>query len=65
MYRPTGAVVVVDTQRRLNDNRRLALDLLRRQVEHGDAEIERDAADARRRTHDHLVRGDPTRTERP
>jgi peptide chain release factor len=37
-YRPTGAVVVVDTERRLSDNRRLALDLLRQQVENADAE---------------------------
>jgi peptide chain release factor len=64
-YRPTGAVVVVDTERRLSDNRRLALDLLRQQVENADAEAERAAGVARWRTHDQLVRGNPTRTERP
>ena len=64
-YRPTGAVVVVDTQRRLDDNRRLALDLLRQQVEQAADAAERAAGEARWRTHDDLVRGDPTRTERP
>jgi peptide chain release factor len=62
---PTGTVVVVDTERRLSDNRRLALDLLRRRVEQADAEAERAAGDARWRTHDRVVRGNPTRTERP
>jgi peptide chain release factor len=64
-YRRTGAVVVVDTERRLSDNRRLALDLLRQQVEQANADAERSAGAARWRTHDHLVRGNPTRTERP
>jgi len=64
-YRPTGAAVVVDTERRLSDNRRLALDLLRQRVESGDAAAERAVGAARRRTHDQLVRGNPTRTERP
>ncbi|HST84422.1 MAG TPA: peptide chain release factor H [Kineosporiaceae bacterium] len=64
-YRPTGAVVVVDTERRLSDNKRLALTLLRQQVENSDAEVERAAGAARWRTHDQLVRGNPTRTERP
>jgi peptide chain release factor len=64
-HRPTGAVVVVDTERRLSDNRRLALDLLRQRVEQADTEAERVAGDARWRTHDQVVRGNPTRTERP
>jgi peptide chain release factor len=64
-HRPTGAVVVVDTERRLSDNRRLALDLLRRRVEQVDAEAERAAGAARRDTHDKLVRGNPARIERP
>ena len=64
-HRPTGAVVVVDTERRLSDNRRLALDLLRRRVEQAGEETERAAGDVRWRTHDQLVRGNPTRTERP
>jgi peptide chain release factor len=64
-HRPTLTVVVVDTERRLSDNRRLALDLLRQRVEHAAAEARRAAADARWRTHDQLVRGNPTRTERP
>jgi peptide chain release factor len=64
-HRPTGAVVVVDTERRLGDNRRRALDLLRQQVEAGNAEAERAADTARWQAHDRLVRGNPTRTERP
>jgi peptide chain release factor len=64
-YRPTLAVVVVDTERRLSDNRRLALELLQQRVEQAAAEARRAAADARWRTHDQLVRGNPTRTERP
>ena len=65
VHRPTGEVVVVDTERRLRDNRRLALLLLRRRVEEMDAATGRAEADARRRAHDTLVRGNPTRTERP
>lgn len=64
-YRPTGTVVVVDTERRLSDNRRLAVELLRQQVEQVNADAERSAGAARWRTHDQLVRGNPTRTERP
>jgi len=64
-HRPTGAVVVVDTERRLSDNHRRALELLRQQVEQGDVDAERAAETARWRTHDRLVRGNPTRTERP
>jgi peptide chain release factor len=64
-HRPTGEVVVVDTERRLLDNRRRATELLRRRVELAGTEAERAAGDARWRTHDHLVRGDPTRIEKP
>jgi peptide chain release factor len=64
-YRPTGAVVVVDTERRLSDNRRLAIELVRQQVEQAAAESEQAAGTARWRTHDQLVRGNPVRTERP
>jgi peptide chain release factor len=64
-HRPSGAVVVVDTERRLSDNRRLALEQLRQRVEQADVEAERAVEDARWRTHDQLVRGNPTRTERP
>lgn len=64
-HRPTGAVVVVDTERRLSDNRRLALGLLRQQIEQQDAEAEQAVGVARWRTHDQLVRGNPTRIERP
>jgi peptide chain release factor len=64
-YRPTGAMVVVDTERRLSDNRRRAVELLRQRVELAGSEAERAAGDARWRTHDQLVRGDPVRIERP
>lgn len=64
-HRPTGAVVVVDTERRLRDNHRRALDLLRQQVEERNAAAERAAGTDRWRAHDRLVRGNPTRTERP
>lgn len=64
-HRPTGLVVVVDDERYLEANRRLALDLLRRRVAELDAAAARSAAAARRHLHDELVRGDPVRTERP
>jgi peptide chain release factor len=64
-HRPTGMVVVVDTERQLSLNRRIALNLLRRRIEQGDVAAERAAVTARWRVHDDLVRGNPTRTERP
>ncbi|WP_229402232.1 peptide chain release factor H [Micromonospora okii] len=64
-HRPTGMVVVVDTERKLSLNRRIAVELLRERVERRD-EAARDALTADRwRVHDGLVRGDPTRIERP
>jgi peptide chain release factor len=64
-HRPTGTVVVVDTERRAHLNRQLALELLRQRLERGDATRARAVASARRRLHDGLVRGAPTRVERP
>ncbi|TDE49917.1 peptide chain release factor H [Nonomuraea mesophila] len=64
-HRPTGTVVVVDTERRFSLNRRIALRLLRERIEHGDEAAERALTTARRRVHDELVRGNPTRVERP
>ncbi|NRQ40574.1 peptide chain release factor H [Nonomuraea sp. NN258] len=64
-HRPTGIVVVVDTERQFSLNRRLALRLLRERIEHGDELAERAVTAARRRVHDELVRGNPTRVERP
>ncbi|SBT40056.1 peptide chain release factor H [Micromonospora auratinigra] len=64
-HRPTGLVVVVDTERQLGLNRRLAVALLRRRVEEGDEAARRAVTTARRRVHDELVRGDPVRVERP
>jgi peptide chain release factor len=64
-HRPTGIVVVVDTERQFSLNRRHALALLRRRLEEGDAAAGRAVTAARRRIHDDLIRGDPTRTERP
>jgi peptide chain release factor len=64
-HRPTGLVVVVDTERKLSLNRRIAVELLRERVERRD-EAARDTLTADRwRVHDRIVRGDPVRTERP
>ncbi len=64
-HRPSGIVVVVDTERRFGDNRRLALELLRRRLEQQDRARARATALAHWRVHDELVRGDPVRVERP
>ncbi|GAA4525743.1 peptide chain release factor H [Nonomuraea ferruginea] len=64
-HRPTGLVVVVDTERLFSLNRRLAMRLLRERIERGDEAAARDLTTARWRVHDELVRGDPTRVERP
>lgn len=64
-HRPSGHVVVVDTERQFALNRRIALDLLRRRIEEGDEATRRADTTARWRIHDELVRGDPTRVERP
>jgi peptide chain release factor len=64
-HRPTGFVVVVDTERQLSLNRRIAMRLLRERIERGDEAAGRDLTTARWRIHDELVRGNPTRVERP
>ncbi|WP_433119478.1 peptide chain release factor H [Micromonospora sp. CA-246542] len=64
-HRPSGLVVVVDDERQFSQNRRIALDLLRQRVERGDEAARRAVTTARWRIHDDLVRGDPTRVERP
>ncbi|WP_411970742.1 peptide chain release factor H [Micromonospora peucetia] len=64
-HRPSGIVVVVDTERQFSLNRRLALQLLRQRITRGDENAERAVVTARWRIHDELVRGDPTRVERP
>ncbi|MEV4489886.1 peptide chain release factor H [Micromonospora coxensis] len=64
-HRPSGLVVVVDTERQFSLNRRLAVRLLRQRVEQGDDAVRRDVDTARWRIHDDLVRGDPVRVERP
>lgn len=64
-HRPSGTVVVVDTERQFSQNRRIAMELLRQRLAHGDAAAERAVVGARWRIHDELVRGNPTRTERP
>ncbi len=64
-HRPSGIVVVVDTERQFSLNRRIAGQLLRQRIEHGDEASERAATTARWRIHDELVRGNPTRVERP
>ncbi|MFY1620391.1 peptide chain release factor H [Micromonospora sp. WMMD736] len=64
-HRPSGLVVVVDDERQFSQNRRIALDLLRQRVERGDEAARHAVTTARWRIHDDLVRGDPTRVERP
>jgi len=64
-HRPSGIVVVVDTERQFSLNRRIAIQLLRQRIEHGDEAAWRAATTARWRIHDELVRGNPTRIERP
>ncbi|GAA2209591.1 peptide chain release factor H [Nonomuraea monospora] len=64
-HRPTGIVVVADTERQLSLNRRIAMRLLRERLERDDEAAERAVTAARWRVHDELVRGDPVRVERP
>ncbi|MFI5912262.1 peptide chain release factor H [Dactylosporangium sp. NPDC051541] len=64
-HRPTGLVIVVDTERHFGLNRRLALQQLRARLERGDRTAAQTLTTARWHIHDELVRGDPTRTERP
>lgn len=64
-HRPTGIVVVVDTERRFSLNRHLAMELLRRRVEHDNQTADRAVTANRWHLHDELVRGNPTRVERP
>ncbi|MGW1060751.1 peptide chain release factor H [Micromonospora rubida] len=64
-HRPSGIVVVVDTERQFSLNRRIAVRLLRQRIERGDETAGRAVTTARWRIHDELVRGNPTRVERP
>ncbi|MGW0434473.1 peptide chain release factor H [Micromonospora sp. NPDC003197] len=64
-HRPSGIVVVVDTERQFSLNRSIALQLLRQRIEHRDETAERAAVTDRWHVHDELVRGNPTRVERP
>jgi peptide chain release factor len=64
-HRPTGTVVVVDTERLFSLNRSIAIRLLRERLERGDEAAAQAAITARWRLHDGLVRGNPTRVERP
>ncbi|MDF5755096.1 peptide chain release factor H [Spongiactinospora sp. TRM90649] len=64
-HRPTGMVVVVDTERQFSLNRRIAMRLLRERLEQGDDAAERAVTTDRWHIHDDLVRGNPTRVERP
>ncbi|MEU8380344.1 peptide chain release factor H [Streptosporangium sp. NPDC048865] len=64
-HRPSGIVVVVDTERRFGLNRGIAMRLLRQRIEDGDAAAGRAVTAARHHVHDELVRGDPVRVERP
>lgn len=64
-HQPTGIVVVVDTERQFSLNRRIAMRLLQQRIEHSNEAVERTVTTARWRIHDKLVRGNPTRIERP
>jgi peptide chain release factor len=64
-HRPSGIVVVVDTERQFGQNRRLALERLRQRIEHDDGAAGRAVTKASWRIHHELVRGNPTRIERP
>lgn len=64
-HRPSGIVVVVDTERQFSLNRQIAIQSLRQRIERGDEAAGSAATTARWRIHDELVRGNPTRIERP
>jgi peptide chain release factor len=64
-HRPSGIVVVVDTERQFSLNRRLAMRLLRQRVEDSDDAARSAGTTARWHVHDELIRGNPTRIERP
>ena len=64
-HRPSGLVVVVDTERQFSQNRRLALERIRARLAHDDRAGDRAVVTGRWRIHDELVRGNPVRTERP
>jgi peptide chain release factor len=64
-HRPSGIVVVVDTERQFGLNRRLAMRLLRQRVEDSDDAAKSAVTTARWHVHDELIRGNPTRIERP
>jgi peptide chain release factor len=64
-HRPTGLVVVADSERHFSANRRLALQRIKQRLQQARAATERDAATDLWTTHDQLIRGNPTRTERP
>jgi peptide chain release factor len=57
--------VVVDTERQFSQNRRLALERIRARLARDDRAGDRAVLTGRWRIHDELVRGNPTRTERP
>ncbi|SCF06586.1 peptide chain release factor [Micromonospora viridifaciens] len=65
IHRPSGIVVVVDSERQFSLNRRIALQLLRQRIEHGDEVARRAVTTARWHIHDEIVRGNPVRVERP
>jgi peptide chain release factor len=64
-HRPSGLVVVVDTERQFSLNRSIALRQLRSRLRRDDETAAREAETSRWQIHDDLVRGDPTRVERP
>jgi len=63
-HRPSGIVMVVDTERQFSQNRRLALERIRARLAQQDRTGDQEVVTGRWRIHDDLVRGNPTRTER-
>ncbi|MFG1991709.1 peptide chain release factor H [Actinoplanes sp. NPDC048988] len=64
-HRPSGLVVVADTERQFSLNRAVALRRLQARLQEADEAAARAVETSRWRIHDDLVRGDPVRTERP
>jgi peptide chain release factor len=62
-HRPSGIVVVADSERQFTLNRAAALRLIRGRLARGDEDAARALLTARWQIHDDLIRGDPVRVE--
>ncbi|MFF5288595.1 peptide chain release factor H [Paractinoplanes globisporus] len=63
-HRPSGIVVVADSERQFTLNRAAAMRLIRDRLARGDEDAARARLTARWQIHDDLIRGDPVRVER-